>query len=167
MNALEWLRETGATPVRPVYTVYGDDSYLVRESVRRVMRTVLPGEDQESGISRFTGSATSLATVLDELFTLPFFSRRRLVVVEEADTFVTKHRKDLEAYVARPSTTGILLLQVKQWISTTNLAKLVDANGLAINASAPRESDLVKWLVTARQVAIQRPDFRRYRATAR
>ncbi len=147
MNALEWLRESGTSPVRPVYTVHGDDSYLVRESIRRVIRTVLPGEDQESGISRFPGAATPLATVLDELFTLPFFSKQRLVVVEEADTFVTKHRKELEAYVARPSTTGILLLQVKLWTSTTNLAKLVEANGLAINASAPRESDLVKWLV--------------------
>ncbi len=45
------------------------------------------------------GDKPALADVLDELFTLPFFSRRRLVIVEEADTFVTKYRKDLEAYV--------------------------------------------------------------------
>jgi DNA polymerase-3 subunit delta len=37
-------------------------------------------------------------------------------------------------------------LQVKQWPSTTILAQLVDKTGLAINASSPREADLVRWL---------------------
>ena len=88
--------------------------------------------------------------MLDELFTLPFFSKRRLVIVEDADTFVTKHRRELEAYVEKPSTSGILLLQVKQWTSSTRLAKLVEKAGLAIDCAALREKDtakLVAWLV--------------------
>jgi DNA polymerase III subunit delta len=87
--------------------------------------------------------------VLDELFTLPFFSRRRLVIVEEADTFVTKYRPELEAYVEAPSHSGILLLQVKTWTATTRLAKLVDKLGLAIecNAIAERQSKkVIVWL---------------------
>ncbi len=88
--------------------------------------------------------------MLDELFTLPFFSRKRLIIVEDADTFVTKHRKDLEAYVQKPSASGILLLQVKQWTSTTNLAKLVEKLGLAIECTALRDKDtakIVAWLI--------------------
>jgi DNA polymerase III subunit delta len=147
MNALDWLREGPEQPVRPVYTVHGDDSYLIRESIRVVARGVFPEEeDREAGITRFVGPTASLATVLDEVSTLPFFSRRRLVIVDEADTFVSKHRKDLEAYVASPSESGSLLLQVKQWPATTNLAKLVEKAGLAINAAAPREAELIKWL---------------------
>ena len=146
MNALDWLRETGEQPIRAVYTVYGDDSYLIRESITAVARKVLPDDDREAGTSRFSGPATTLATVLDEVCTLPFFSRRRLVIVEDADPFVTKYRKDLEAYVTNPSITGTLLLQVKQWPATTKLAQLVENSGLAINASAPREKELVSWL---------------------
>jgi DNA polymerase-3 subunit delta len=78
--------------------------------------------------------------------TLPFFSSRRLVIVDEADTFVTKHRKDLEGYVSHPSQAGTLLLQVKQWPATTKLAQLVEKSGLAVNATTPRETDLVKWI---------------------
>ncbi len=59
------------------------------------------------------GRGTELADVLDELFTLPFFSQRRLVIVEDADTFVTKHRKELEAYVEGPSGSGILLFRIE------------------------------------------------------
>jgi DNA polymerase III subunit delta len=146
MNALDWLRDLGEQPIRPVYTVFGDDSYLIRESIRAVARMVLPDEDREAGMTRFAGPTVPLATVLDEVCTLPFFSRRRLVIVDEADTFVTKHRKDLEGYVANPSRSGTLLLQVKQWPATTILAQLVDKAGLAINAASPRESELIKWL---------------------
>jgi len=147
MNALEWLRESGRASVQPVYTVFGDDSYLIRESIRSVVRAVFPGEEAEAAVTRFAGAQASLAQVLDELWTLPFFSKMRLVIVEDADVFITKHRKDLETYVEKPSRSGILLFQSKQWLATTRLAKLVEKCGLAIDCSGPREGELAGWLV--------------------
>jgi DNA polymerase-3 subunit delta len=146
MNALDWLRDDFERPIRPVYAVFGNDAYLIREAIGGVVGAVFPGEANDAAISRFPGATTQLATVLDEVCTLPFFSRRRLVVVEDADPFVTKFRKDLEAYVENPSESGILLLQTKQWLATTILAKLVDKAGLAIDCSSPREKDLAPWL---------------------
>jgi DNA polymerase-3 subunit delta len=150
MHALDWLRDPGRASSRPVYALFGTDSYLIRESINAVVRTVFPGPEEEAAISRFPGPQTDLSDVLDELFTLPFFSKKRLVIVEDADTFVTKHRKDLEAYVQKPSASGILLLQVKQWTATTNLAKLVDKLGMTLECSALRDKDtakLVAWLI--------------------
>ena len=74
MDALDWLRDAGQEPIRPVYAVFGDDSYLIRESIAAVARAVLPDEDRDAGLSRFPGASTPLATVLDEVCTLPFFS---------------------------------------------------------------------------------------------
>jgi DNA polymerase III subunit delta len=150
MHALEWLRDAARQPVHPVYAVFGTDHYLVRESISAVSRSVFPDPAGEAAITRFPGTQAKLADVQDELFTLPFLSRRRLVIVEEADPFVTKHRKELEAYVERPSSTGILLLQVKQWTVTTNLAKRVDKLGLAIDCNAVPEKQagkVVSWLI--------------------
>src|SRR4051812_39020110 len=149
MNALDWLRESSQQAVRPVYIVFGDDAYLARESIQAVARAVFPEAESEGAISRFAGPVTALADVLDELFTLPFFSRKRLVIVEDADPFVTKYRSDLEAYVAAPSASGIFVLQTKQWLATTKLAKLVDQVGLAIDCAGLRDKDagkIVAWL---------------------
>ncbi len=147
MNALAWLRESDQQAMRPVYAVFGDDSYLIRESIRAVVRAAFPVEEADAGVTRFMGGQASLAQVLDEVWTLPFFSKSRLVIVEEADAFISKHRKDLEAYVEKPSRSGILLFQSKQWLATTKLAKLVDKHGLAIDCSGPREGELAGWLV--------------------
>jgi DNA polymerase III subunit delta len=139
MNALEWLSTTDKPLVRPVYAVYGDDSYLIRESIRAIAFNIFPDEEErESAISRFPGPTSLLADVLDEVSTLPFFARRRLVIVDDADPSVTKYRRDLEAYVAHPSESGTLVLQVKQWTATTKLAALVEKAGASINCTGPR-----------------------------
>src|SRR5262249_35225875 len=136
-------------PIRPVYAIFGDDSYFIREAETAVARIVFPEGEGDAAISRFPGAQASLADVRDELFMLPFFSRRRLVIVEAADPFMSRHRKDLEAYVEVPSASGVLILQAKQWLATTNLAKLVEKRGLAIECTTLREKDrgkLVSWL---------------------
>ena len=158
MHALDWLRDANPRGARPVYAVFGGDHYLVRESIAAVSRALFSGADDEPAVTRFAGEKSALADVLDELFTLPFFSRRRLVIVEEADTFVTKHRRDLEAYVQAPSTSGTLVLQVKQWLATTILAKLVDKVGLAIDCNAPPEKQTSKVIAWLTQYAASRCD---------
>src|SRR5262249_26611601 len=108
MHALDWLRDNSRQPIRPVYAVFGTDHYLIHESIAAVSRAVFPASEEDPAITQYVGAQASLADVKDELFTLPFFSRRRLVIVEEADGFVTKYRKDLEAYLEQPSSSGIL-----------------------------------------------------------
>jgi DNA polymerase-3 subunit delta len=155
MNALKWLRESRDQPLRPVYAVFGDDSYLIRESIRAVVGAAFPDPESDATISRFTGAQASLAQVLDEVRTLAFFSRLRLVIVEAADPFITKYRKELEAFVEHPQGSGILLFQAKQWLATTKLSKLVDKVGMAIDCSGARESELAGWLI---QLAKTRDD---------
>jgi DNA polymerase-3 subunit delta len=146
MRALEWLRDPSKRDPVPVYAVHGDDVYLKTESLAAITRVVLGDQGDALAVRRFEGESASLAEVLDELRTLPFFSRSRLVVVLDADPFVTRNRKDLEAYVAAPSSSGVLVLMVKSWPSTTNRAKQVAALGLAIDCTSPSEKELVPWL---------------------
>jgi DNA polymerase III subunit delta len=146
MRALEWLRDRSTHPLKPVYAVHGDDLYLRRQSIDAISLAALQDQADEMAISRFEGKAASLADVLDELRMLPFFSKRRIVIVDDGDPFVTKYRKDLEGYIASPSGTGVLILVLKSWPSNTKLYKLVETAGLAIDCSSPGEKDLVPWL---------------------
>jgi DNA polymerase III subunit delta len=164
MHALEWLAHGDREPLRPVYVVAGNDLYLVRESMDAIARAVFPGQDGEASLTRFSGSQASLADVLDEVTTLPFLSRRRLVIVEEADGFVSKYRSELEAYVQSPCKSGILLLQVKTWVATARLTKLVDELGLAVHCTGASAAELVPWLV---EFAQKRHDVRLDTAAAR
>src|SRR5215210_5476867 len=129
MHAIEFVRQPAAGGVRPVYAVFGDDAYLRREALRAIVRSAVGGEDDELAVARFAGDQAALADVLDEVRTLPFLAKSRVAIVEGADPFVTAHRKELEAYVERPSSSGVLVLAVKTWSASTKLAKAVDKVG--------------------------------------
>jgi DNA polymerase III subunit delta len=146
MNALEWLRAPDPGAIRPVCVVFGDDAYLIREALNQLGRAVFPEEDGDAAIVRFPGASTALAAVLDELRTLSFFSRKRLVIVDDADLFITKYRKELEVHTEKPRGPGILLLHAKSWVKTTKLALIVEKLGLPIDCSSPKEGDLAPWL---------------------
>lgn len=148
MHALELLRNPALIPVKPVYAVFGDDAFLRREALEIIARAnTQGGEEDDLGVSRFAGDQASLADVLDEVRTLSFFSKRRVVIVDGADAFVTAHRKDLEAFTEHPSSAGALVLSVKSWPGNTRLAKLVEKAGMAVECKGPHERELVPWLI--------------------
>jgi DNA polymerase-3 subunit delta len=147
MRGFEWLRESLSHPVKPVYVIHGDDQYLRRESAGGIVSAVLGNQADDMGVRRFEGSTASLADVLDELQTVPFFSKRRLVLVDDADTFVTRNRKELESSLGQISRTGVLVLLVKTWPANTRLAKLVEEVGLSLDCKSPAERELLPWLI--------------------
>jgi DNA polymerase-3 subunit delta len=147
MHAIDFLRgKSGKPELKPVYAVFGDDAYLKREAIHAALKLAL-GVDAEEGLTRFAGENASLADVLDEVRTLPFLSSRRVALVDNADPFITAHRKELEAYTEHPSSSGILILNAKSWTSTTRLAKLVEAVGTSIDCRSPKASELPPWLI--------------------
>jgi DNA polymerase-3 subunit delta len=150
MHASKFLKPGDKTAVPPVAALAGDQRFLKVACLRELSRRVL-GEEDEFGPSRFPGESADLKAVLDELATVSMWGGRRLVVVEDADPFVTNHRAALERYVAKPSKGGVLVLDVKSWPKTTKLAKAVGSSGLELDCSELKGAELQRWLTeTAR-----------------
>lgn len=130
--------------VPPVCVVFGEDSFLRHEAVAALCRAA--GADTAGvGVARYEGETASLGDVLAEVRTLSLFCGRRVVVVEDADKFVSSHRPQLEKYVERPAE-GVLILAVERWPATTNLYAAVAAAGLAVSCDKPAAAQLKAWL---------------------
>jgi DNA polymerase-3 subunit delta len=154
VSALEFLANPAKYPVAGVCAVYGDESFLKSEVLGTIRREVLAGDDGGFALSTFTGRDVQLRDVLDALATVSLFGGgRRLVIVEEADGFVSDHRRELEDYVARPARDAVLVLEVKTWPGNTKLAKAVAASGLAIECTPPKERPLKTWLIQRAKAA--------------
>jgi len=161
MHAIDFLKAPAKNPIKPVYVISGDDPFLRRESFAAIRHQVLQGEDEEMGLVRFAGDHASYADVIDEVRTVPIFVKRKVVMVEGADPFVTRFRKELEGYVEHPASSGVLVLGVKTWLASTNLAKKLTTTGLAIDCKSPSEKMLSGWLVQvakSRSKVVLEPD---------
>ena len=146
LHAIDYLKQPDKYPPKPVCAAFGEDLFLRRQVLLALRHAVLGGDEGDFSLTNFEGPTTEFRAVAEELMTLAMFGSRRLVVVDEADEFVSRNREALEGYVARPSRSGILLLDVRSWPGNTRLAKAVDAQGLAVDCSVPAGAKLTRWL---------------------
>lgn len=146
MDALAFLDKKKSAR-QPVYALVGDEDFLKRRCRDAVIALVVGKDgDADFAVSTYTGDKLDFSTVRNDLDTPSFLSPVRVVVVDQADPFVTEHREALERYVASPSKVGVLVLDVKTFPETTKLAKaLPDAAKLACKAPYPEK--LADWCV--------------------
>lgn len=156
VHVFDFLQSKDAPPA--VCVTFGDESFLKQLSRRHIRELVL-GKDSEAPYSLFDGSACEWRDVADELATVSLFGdTARLVIVEQADPFVSKYRDRLEQYVEKPKSTGTMLLDVEAWPKNTRLFKLVAKAGLQVECRAPEkavgsrkvpdDARLLKWIVS-------------------
>lgn len=148
LHVTDFLWEPDKYPPKPVCVMFGDEAFLKSQALRHIRADVLDEEDAEFSFTRFEGDSSKWITVLEELSTVAMFGGGvRLVVLEDADAFVAKHRPELEDYLAKPSKTAILLILVRTFPSTTLLYKAIEKSGLLIDCRALAEKDVAHWLL--------------------
>jgi len=146
MDALAFLDKNGKVKRQAYYVLSGDEDFLKRRVLAVLTPLVLGDADPEYALTTFPGDKTDFSTVRNELDSASVFSDRRMVVIDQADPFVTKFRPQLEAYVGDPSEAGVLVLDVKSFPATTKLAKAVP-DPAHIVCKAPVEYRLPLWSV--------------------
>lgn len=127
--------------VKPIYVVFGKERRRAADTVAELAQELLEGADPQLALSSYDGPAAELADVLDELRTVPFLAERRVVIVKEADDFISKYREQLEAYLQNPCSTGVLVLMAESFPGNTRIAKLAAKIGqvTACEPVKPRE----------------------------
>jgi len=146
VHAIDFLAETNPKPVPPVCAVFGDEPFLKRLVLTELRRRAA-GEGGEFSGTELEGDRATARDVFDELSTISLFGGGpRVVIIEDADKFVTTYRERLEDYAAKPAPSGVLVLEVGTWASNTRLYKAVAALGGNIQCVAPAPAALVKWL---------------------
>lgn len=145
--ALDLLKKPEILTIKPVYVVMGEDAFLRAESIAAIERLTFIEDPDKMGLTKKSGDSAILADVMDELATQSFFSPKRMVALDPADAFVTKHRAELEKYAQKPCPGSVLVLAAKLFPSNTKLYKLVDSGGLIIDARPPKVGEMVSWVI--------------------
>jgi DNA polymerase III delta subunit len=140
-------KSTGSDVVPAVCAVFGSDGFLRAGAIRRITRRVLGEHLADMALAEFRGEDAQLAEVFDECRTASLLAPMRLVIVREADEFVTAHRASLEKYVGSPSPSAVLLLDCHRWAKTTRLYKMLAEGGGNVECEPPEVGRVPSWIV--------------------
>ena len=95
----------------------------------------------------FNGEQASLADTLDELRSFAMFGSHKLVIIRNADDFISRFREQLEDYLAKPSDSGTLVLRVSSLPGTQRIHKLIAKIGKIEQCEPPKNRALVQWII--------------------
>ena len=98
------------------------------------------------------GKSLEPASVFDELRGFSLLGQYKLVVVNEAEGFVTANRKLLERYAAAPVDHATLVLCCGRW-HKGGLDKLIEKVGCIVSCTAATAPEAVRW-VSERAAAV-------------
>ncbi|MBL8878648.1 MAG: DNA polymerase III subunit delta [Phycisphaerales bacterium] len=126
-----------AKAIPPIFVIFGDEEFQKIQSLEQTLNHLLPPDvDRGMALSEYDGSKSEdaggpqIAAVLTDLRTQPFLADRRVVLIRDADKFVSAHRETLEEYCAAPSPVGTLVLECRSFLKSTRLGKAIPPAGL-------------------------------------
>src|SRR5438309_7026766 len=93
---------------KPVIALIGDEPFLQLQKLQQIIAQ-FPADVQRAD---FDGARAELSDVLDELRSFAMFGSGKLVVVRDADEFISRFREPLEEYVCNPSDSATMVLRV-------------------------------------------------------
>lgn len=129
---------------KSVYLICGEEDYL-RKQYKERMKAAIVGDDTMN-FSYFEGKGISVKELIDLGETLPFFSERRLIVVENSG-FFSSAQDELAAYIKEiPETTCFVFVE-KEVDKRNKLYKTISNIGYVANMSAPDERTLIRWII--------------------
>lgn len=144
MEALAFLADSQPLrTVRPLYVLAGPERFLKRLVLEHLVKRLTAGQHEEWSRSEYAGDSEHLADVLTEVQTPAFWGGRRVIIVDDAEPFVSRYRETLEKLVQR-ELTGVLVLLMEKWASNTHLAKALPHDAL-ISCEAPKPRQLIAW----------------------
>src|SRR5262249_890944 len=95
--------------VKPIYALVGSEPFLQLQKLAEIL-AMLPSDTQRAD---FDGEKAELASVLDDLRSFALFGGGKVVVVRNADEFISRYREQMEDYVANPSSSATLVLRLE------------------------------------------------------
>ena len=160
VHVFEFLDSASAELPAGVCPVFGSERFLKRLVIGKLIGSDDESSDDESSeysVTQLEGDQATWADVNDELSTRSLFGGDgpKIVVVDDADKFVSNYRDRLEDFQASKNKDGVLVLIVGKWASNTRLYKAIHKSGVQIRCDAPMrgkskqpdQGAIQKWLI--------------------
>jgi len=140
VHALDFLQKPSSYSLGPLVLVAGSDAYL-----RRLVIDEIIAEYQKISQAPFQsmiGEQLEWRDLARDLATGSLFEPEypRLIIVDDADTFVSANRARLEKYATAPGTTARLVIVVHALAANTKLYQIAASQHLIIQCKAPELS---------------------------
>lgn len=133
--------------LHPVYVVIGSQDLLRELAVNVLTESAVSGEKTPFNCERFDGEDSDGAHVAMTANLLPMLGGCRVVSVRRAQKLLEKS-EELQAYIANPSPSTVLVLELSKTPDKRRKAwKQVEKTTTVVSCEAPKSVELEEWVL--------------------
>lgn len=98
------------TTIPNVYLLHGEEDLLVEQALGTLLDRLIPREERSLNLDVLHADEVGITDVITRVDTLPFFGRRRVVIVKGADAWKPADQEKLAAYLDQGAPPSALVL---------------------------------------------------------
>ena len=129
---------------KPVYLLYGEEAYLKKQYRDRITKAIFPDGDTVN-YAYYEGKGINPGELIDLAETMPFFAKRRLIVVENSG-FFKNTTPDLADYIKTMPDTACFLFVENEADKRGKMYKAVKSKGRVVEMARQDEKTLLYWV---------------------
>lgn len=131
---------------KQIYLLYGTEGYLKKQYRDKLKNAMLPPEDTMN-VSVFAGKETNPKEVIDLAETLPFFSERRVILIENSG-FFKNACEDLAEYLPQTAPATFFIFVEDEVDKRGKMYKAVKNAGKIVEFATQSEELITRWILS-------------------
>ncbi len=146
IDAQKFYRDLEKGQLSPLYFLFGEEPYLLNQSVDRFKYAVLNEGAIDFNYSLFYASDADVSVVRDAVETLPMMAQRRLVILKESQELTDKEWAELEPLIENAvDSTVFVLLASRVDKRKKSIRSLLD-KAECVEFKKPYENQIPSWI---------------------
>lgn len=128
------LEDADPKHLADVYAVIGKEAFEVKTAVDKLIKILLkPQKNPEFALKTYDGEKLLFEDLMEELHSLPFFSEKRVILIQNADGLSKNEIAKLEDYFSNPNRTLCLIISATAINRATNFYKKLEKAGIILD----------------------------------
>lgn len=156
MDYFSFVKEIEKNRIHPLYLLYGKEDFLIKDSVDKIVSTLLIEEEKDFNYSIYDMKEVPIQVAVEEGETLPFFGERRVIFLKNCYFLTTVKEKEkvehdlstFEKYIQSPAEETVMIVSVghEKLDERKKIVKQLKKNGVFLEANAFQEKELRQWI---------------------
>ncbi|MDA3130761.1 DNA polymerase III subunit delta [Aliibacillus thermotolerans] len=166
MDYFSFVKEIEKNRIHPLYLLYGKEDFLIKDSVDKIVSTLLTEEEKDFNYSIYDMKEVPIQVAVEEGETLPFFGERRVIFLKNCYFLTTVKEKEkvehdlstFEKYIQSPAEETVMIVSVghEKLDERKKIVKQLKKNGVFLEANAFQEKELRQWIDNfEREISLQ------------
>ena len=145
-NYQDFIRQFDKGTVKSLYLFQGQEHFLIEEAIAHVKQTLIQSETADFNYGKFSGNDVQIGDLLDQVQTIPFLSKWRLIVLTDVHEIATPEQNRMIPYLSDPNQTTCLIMTAEKLDSRKKFAQALKQHAEIVQFWKLYDRDLPQWI---------------------